>query len=96
MIQSTRGNRNRVAFNGSMIVWTSISVLLVLPALAHLLTDQMQWGAEDFVAAAALLIGGGAAYELATGVLKQRQIVAAGLVALVVMVLWADAAVGVF
>ncbi|MGQ9368049.1 hypothetical protein [Azospirillum sp. ST 5-10] len=61
-------------------------------------TDEVAWGAEDFVAAAALLVGAGTAYDVAarrTRKATHRAAVAAGLAGLVLMI-WAHAAVGVF
>jgi hypothetical protein len=42
-----------------------LAVLLLLPLLAMQVTDEVTWGAADFVAFGALLGGAGLAYELA-------------------------------
>ncbi len=59
----------------------------------------MNWGIEDFGAAAALLIGAGIALALIFGSVVRRrrlQLVLSGGVVLIVLAIWAHLAVGVF
>jgi hypothetical protein len=53
-----RGSRWRIA------IWAVIAALILLPLLAMQFTDEMAWGAADFVMAGALLFGAGLTYEL--------------------------------
>ena len=58
----------------------------------------MNWGIEDFGAAAALLIGAGIALALIFRSVRSRrpQLVLSGSVVLIVLAIWAHLAVGVF
>ncbi|MBB5711266.1 hypothetical protein [Sphingomonas xinjiangensis] len=73
-------------------------VLLVLPAIAMQFTDAVRWDAPDFAAAALLLAGVAATAELAFRLLPPSAIRAGviGLAVAAAMVVWADAAVGIF
>lgn len=82
----------------AIAMWGTIIALLIAPALAMQFTSEVDWGGEDFAAAAALLIGGGAAFEVACRTVrdfKQRVMVGAVLL-LIVATVWAHAAVGVW
>jgi hypothetical protein len=48
-----------------MAAWTGALLLLLLPALAMQVTDQVSWDAADFVLFGALLLAAGGAFELA-------------------------------
>jgi len=48
-----------------LILWSAAALLLLVPVVAMPFTAQMNWGAEDFFAAAALICGAGLAIELA-------------------------------
>jgi hypothetical protein len=72
--------------------------LLMIPAGAMLFTKEVNWGIEDFVAAAALLFGAGMTYAVAvrrTRTMTQR-IAVASLVLVVLGTIWAELAVGLF
>jgi hypothetical protein len=81
-----------------ILLWGMVALLLILPAVAMLFTRQVNWGVEDFAAAAVLLIGGATAYELATRVTADgRKRLALGAVILAIVALvGAQAMVGVF
>lgn len=79
-------------------MWSSIAALLLLPLLAMQFTDEVMWTPYDFLMAAALLGGAGAIYELATMRTRdpaRRKVIGAALV-IVVAVIWAHGAVGIF
>lgn len=72
--------------------------ILVVPLVAMLLTDEVNWGLMDFIVIGALLFGTGLTYELLVRRVrdkKRRLVIGAG-VALVVLYLWAELAVGIF
>lgn len=78
--------------------WGTAGAVLLLPAPAMLVTDEMNWGAEDFLAAALLLGAVGLAFEGAVRVVRgttARVAVGLGLLAALLLV-WAELAVGLF
>lgn len=86
-----RWNRWRVAG------WGGVAGLLLVPLLAMQLTDEVNWGAGDFVVAAALVAGAGLTYELAvrmTGNRAYRAGVGVALAGAFILV-WANLAVGI-
>lgn len=92
MTQALRIGRWRLA------VWSGLAALLLLPLIAMQFTEAMAWDAADFALAAALLVGACLAFELAAWKVRKpawRAAIGLGLAALV-LILWADAAVGVF
>ena len=79
-------------------LWGGIAALLVLPLAAMQFTYAVDWGPEDFAFAAVLLIGAGAVFELAAWKVRDltgRLVLAAVLIGAVVLI-WTDAAVGIF
>lgn len=81
-----------------LILWGTIAALLLLPAVAMRFTAEVNWGREDFIAAAILLGGAGLALELAFRFLTTplRRIVAAGAIMAVLVLVWVELAVGIF
>lgn len=72
--------------------------LLMVPAIAMLFSDEMNWGPGDFLAMAALVFGTGLAYLFIaerTATRASRLAIGAGLAALLLTV-WAELAVGIF
>ena len=77
--------------------WGLIAALVALPAIAMQFTAEVNWTASDFVAAAVLLGGVGLAFELAvraSGHWAYRGGAAVAL-GLSLLLLWANAAVGI-
>ncbi len=84
-------NRRRLA------AWGAAAGFILLPLLAMQFTQEVNWGAEDFAFAIAMVLGVGVTYELAlrmTGNRAYRAGVGVGLAAAFVLI-WANAAVGV-
>lgn len=79
-------------------MWSAIALLLILPAVAMRFTREVNWTASDFAAAAILLGGAGLIYELAASriVHGTRRIGVGALIGAVLLLLWAQGAVGVF
>ncbi|WP_338760366.1 hypothetical protein [Massilia sp. METH4] len=79
-------------------VLLATAALLAIPALSMLAGGAFDWGALDFAAAAALLAGAGLAIELAMAKLRTRfaRLAAGGAIVLVLLVAWAELAVGIF
>ncbi len=81
-----------------LALWGGIAGVLALPALAMQLTPEVNWGLEDFIAAAGLLGLTGLGLEMAARArlrLTARLAVGAALV-VTMAVVWAELAVGIF
>ncbi|RVU46019.1 hypothetical protein [Rubrivivax rivuli] len=73
-------------------------LLLLVPAMAMQFSGDFNWGPGDFAAAGGLLFGAGMAYVITSRrvrTAKHRVLVAMG-VLLVLCVVWAELAVGLF
>ena len=80
------------------LMWGAIAVILAIPTIAMQFTREVAWGPEDFAFAALLLVAAGLLYELAAWKLltARARWIAGAVIVLVVLVIWADAAVGLF
>lgn len=75
-----------------------VGIFLLLPLAAMTMTEEVRWGVFDFVAAAGLLMGTGTAWlllERHLRTMKLRLALAGGL-AFVLLLVWAELAVGIF
>lgn len=72
-------------------------LILLLPLLAMLFTDEVDWNWFDFVVIGTLLLGTGLIFEMVTTRVnaKYRPVIAVVLVAAMLLI-WAELAVGVF
>nr|WP_274425968.1 hypothetical protein [Chelativorans sp. YIM 93263] len=77
--------------------WTAAALLLLLPLVAMQLTDEVNWTKTDFVFASALIVGTGAAFELAVRMTNNNAYRAGVGVALAAtfLLIWINAAVGI-
>jgi hypothetical protein len=93
MERARRGGASRFR----IAAWGSAAALLALPLLAMRFSDEVNWGAEDFAFAAALVLGVGLACELAVRRSADAAYRAAAAVALAAafLLVWANAAVGI-
>ena len=80
------------------IVWGCAALLLLLPLIAMRFTHEVNWSAGDFVAAALLLGGGALFYDLAERhwTRPSQRLLIGGAILFVVMLVWAEGAVGLF
>lgn len=80
-----------------LALWGFAGFLLLLPAIAMQITHEVNWGAEDFLAAALLIGGTGLGVELAARFIKTRgtMFIAIAFVVLVTVLIWAELAVGI-
>lgn len=77
--------------------WVASALLLLVPLLAMRVTDEVAWGAGDFVVAGGLLFGACAAYEMASrtaGSTCHRAAVAMAVLTGLALI-WINLAVGV-
>lgn len=87
-----------VSQNRHRTMWAALALLLTLPAVAMGLTSEVRWGLGDFAAAGLLLGGVGLGIELATRFVAgapARALACAAVVAAALLI-WAEAAVGIF
>lgn len=79
-------------------LWGALAAPLLAPLVAMQFSGEVKWDQADFAAAAALMIGLGVAVELAFRLspCTRTRAMEIGAAALAVLVIWADAAVGVF
>lgn len=78
--------------------WGAAALLVLSPLLAMQVTEEVDWGVFDFIAAAVLVGGLGLAWEVTARVTRsraRRRVMAATLAA-VFLLIWAELAVGVF
>lgn len=73
-------------------------LILLVPLVAMLFSDEVDWGAADFIIVGILLAGIGVAYQLiVTGAKNNSKQIAIGIVLVAMMLLiWIELAVGVF
>ncbi|MES3097487.1 hypothetical protein [Sphingomonas aerolata] len=80
-----------------LALWALLGVLLLLPAIAMLFTDEVRWTGADFIAAAAIFAVVGCAIELIVRFIDQavlRMALVCGVI-LAALAIWADGAVGI-
>ncbi len=97
MIGGHGGNAHHTGRALRRVVLGTAAVLLV-PLLAMGFTQEVNWTALDFVVAAVLLLGAGAALE---GILyklpgTRQRLLGVGLLGLAFLYVWAELAVGIF
>lgn len=80
------------------ILWGTLALLLLPPAVAMQFTPEVDWSAADFAIMGALLATLGLGIEAAMRLLRgwPARFVASAAVLLVFLALWAELAVGVF
>ena len=78
--------------------WALAGLVLLAPLVAMQVSDAVNWGPGDFLMAALLLGGAGLVLELAMRLFRDpaQRWLAAGGVALVGALIWAERAVGIF
>lgn len=80
-----------------MAAWGSAAGFILLPLLAMLVTEEVNWGLEDFAFATALVLGVGLTFEMAVRMTRNTAYRAAVFIALVAafLLFWINAAVGI-
>lgn len=80
------------------IILITIAILLLIPLIVMQFTNEVNWSVFDFVIAGILLFGAGLLCELALRKIKPfkyRIVILAGIL-LVLFIMWAELAVGLF
>lgn len=80
------------------MMWGMIGALLLLPAIAMQFSAEVNWGPGDFLFVAVLLGGLGLSVEWIMRRIDTKifRIAAIGIVLLTVILIWVEAAVGIF
>lgn len=75
-----------------------VLILLLIPLVAMQFTNEVNWSLFDFIAAGVLLLGTGFGIELVLQKVRSRKnrIVILGIIIFLLLLLWAELAVGVF
>lgn len=78
--------------------WSAVGLILLTPLAAMQFTSEVSWDAQDFLFAAVLLIGAGLLLELLLWKVRTPlvRLMLAAAVILSVLLIWAEAAVGIF
>ena len=84
--------------NWRIAPWVVIAIMLAVPLVAMQFTDEVRWTGHDFLAAGALLSGALLVYQLSGRFVSRRgqRFLLAGAILMIVMLLWAEGAVGIF
>ena len=79
------------------IVFT-VGLLLLIPLVAMQFTSEVDWDQTDFIVTGMLLLGTGLLIELVLRKVKKTsyRIIACGAILLVLFLIWAELAVGLF
>jgi hypothetical protein len=96
MMTSLEDNSAQSWSRWRLLGWSAAALLLLLPLVAMQFTDEVQWGAADFVVAGVMLLTVGVLFELAVRKSGNSAYRAAVVVALAAafLLLWVNAAVG--
>jgi len=80
------------------LILLSVGLVLLVPLIAMQFTDEVNWSVFDFVIMGGLLLGTGLLCELVLRKFKslQSRIIICGIVLLVLFLVWAELAVGIF
>lgn len=84
--------------NRFFIILISVVFLLLIPLIAMQFTDEVNWGPFDFVVGGVLLLSAGLIIDLVLRKIKKTNYRIAMIAAILVLLLliWAELAVGVF
>jgi uncharacterized membrane protein YfcA len=74
----------------------AVAAITLLAAAIGTLAGAMNWGPEDFLAAALLLGGAAVGVELALRLPRRLRLPVAGLVLAAMLLIWAELAVGIW
>jgi len=80
------------------IILLVITVILLVPLIAMIFTDEVKWSIFDFLVVALLLISVGFLFDFTVRKIKHRtyKIAACIAIILLLLIIWAELAVGIF
>lgn len=82
--------------NGFFRVVALTILILLLPLIAMQFTHEVNWGLLDFVVMALLLLGSGSLFVIISRRVPQKSFIIAIILLLVLLLSWAELAVGLF
>ena len=76
----------------------TVAALLLIPLVAMQFTEEVSWSIADFIVAGALLLGSGLLFDLIIRKIKRMRykIAISVILAITLLVVWAELAVGIF
>lgn len=76
----------------------AVAILLLIPFVAMLFTDEVNWGLFDFIVAGVLLLGTGLLCELVMRKVHKtdHRIAICAAILITLLLIWAELAVGIF
>lgn len=94
----TSGGQELAVRGWRPFIWMAIAAILLAPLVAMHFTPAVHWTAFDFAVAGGLLVGAMATYEIAARFVRKPawRMTLGGALVLIVLLLWADGAVGIF
>ena len=89
---------SRSTRNSMLIAVFATALLLLVPAIAMQVTDEVNWTGGDFVAAGGLLFGAATPYVFAASAIRRpwKRVAVATLILCGLGVVWAELALGLF
>ncbi|MCJ7465357.1 MAG: hypothetical protein MUO53_01515 [Maribacter sp.] len=83
---------------GFFIILGIVAFLLLIPLIAMQFTEEVRWSLTDFVVAGVLLLGSGFLCDLALRKINKKsyQIAIVGAILVLLLLIWAELAVGIF
>lgn len=81
-----------------VIIVLIVALLLLIPLIAMQFTGEVNWALFDFIAAGVLLLGTGLMLDLVMRKVKKKPVRIAlfGVVMAILLLIWAELAVGIF
>ena len=81
-----------------LILLSIVTLLLLIPFISMLFTNEVNWSVMDFVMAGMLLFGTSLVIEFVLRKVKstKHRILLSGIILLLLFLLWAELAVGIF
>ena len=79
-----------------LIIVLIVFILLLIPLLTMQFTEAVNWKVSDFVVAGLLLLGTGLLLEIVLRKVKKSKYLIAICIFLVLLLIWAELAVGIF
>lgn len=82
----------------TILIYTTPAVLLCIPLLGNIFSQEFDWSPGDFVIGAVLLFGTAFIIDLIQRIVKNKthKILLGGAVLILLLLVWAELAVGVF
>ena len=95
---SMKTKNTDILMQNKIIIWIALAtgLILLLPLLAMQFSSEVNWSLMDFVTAGTLLFGMGLIFVLAARKMPRHRVVIAIVLAVALLYIWAELAVGIF